>query len=79
MHSNFYPPMLAKSYLCHMPMLSNIAQLSSSTRDEEPLVDTRVNWSRSEVLILGNGRKLFRSDAGWRLLNGEVGAKARQY
>jgi len=49
------------------------SNLCSSTRDEEPLVDAWVNWSRGNVLVLWDGRKLVWVDTAWRLLDGKVG------
>ena len=48
--------------------------LSSSARDEEPLVDARINWGRSQVLILWDVRKLVWADTVVWVLDGEVGS-----
>lgn len=50
--------------------------LSSGTRDEEPLVDAWVNWSWRKGLVLWNRRKLVRGDTAGRVLDSEVGAKS---
>lgn len=48
-------------------------RLGRSSRDKEPLVDAWVDWSRSNVLALGDGWELLLGDTAWRLGNGEVG------
>jgi len=49
-------------------------QLSSGSRDEEPLVNAWVNWCWGEVLVLRDRWKLIRGDTAWGLLDGKVGS-----
>ena len=41
-------------------------------RDEEPLVDTRINWGRGEVLVGWDWGQLVWRNTVWWLLHGEV-------
>jgi len=52
-----------------------LSTLCSSTRDEEPLVDARIDWCRCQVLILWDMRELVWADAALRLLDSEVGSR----
>src|SRR5437879_1469984 len=47
--------------------------LHSSTRDKEPLVDTRINRSRELIVSLGDGRNLAWVDMAGRLGNSQIG------
>jgi hypothetical protein len=47
--------------------------LSSSTRDEEPLVDAGIDWGWCQILVLWEVRKLVWTDATVRMLDSEIG------
>ena len=47
--------------------------LVGSTGDEEPLVNRWVDWSGLKLLILWEVWKLLSADAGWGVLDGDVG------
>lgn len=61
------------AYVVMILVQSRCLHLSSSSRDEEPLVNAWVNWCRRKVLVLRKRRKLLRSDTAWGLLDSEVG------
>jgi hypothetical protein len=47
--------------------------LSSSARDEEPLIDAGIDWGRCQVLVLWDMRKLVWADTATRMLDSEIG------
>lgn len=57
-----------------LPILQ-LKHLSSSSADEEPLVNTWVNWCRGEALVCWDRWELVEVNASWRLLDGQVGTK----
>jgi hypothetical protein len=50
-----------------------LCALGGGTRDEEPLVNAWVNWSRSQVLTRGNVGKLVRTNTAGRMLDSNIG------
>jgi len=51
-----------------------LSRLVGSTRDEEPLVDARINWGRSKVFVGWDVWELIWGNTAWRLLHSQVGA-----
>jgi len=59
---------------CKACNLANSSHLVGSSRNEEPLVDTRVNWSWSKVFMGWDVWELIWGNTAWGLLDSQVGA-----
>lgn len=56
-----------------LPFTIEESNLSSSSTDEEPLVNTWVDWCRGETLVCWDRRELVEVNTSWGLLDGQVG------